>query len=144
MVVYLCIDVDGKVVNVYVIYFNECSDENGQCICCIQVEDLLCFIVGILVGVLVVIVGDFNVLVDVSDLSELCSYYGDSYGSVYVNIDLVGVSMLNRYYYLVVLWIDYIFFQQDVMVVCEVKFLFDQFDDSGCWVLDYYGVWICL
>lgn len=60
--------------------------------------DLLVFIVVMFDDVLVVIVGDFNVLVDVGDLSVLCNYYGDSYGSVYVN-DFVVVSMFNWYYY---------------------------------------------
>ena len=140
-VAHLRINVDGKAVNVYATHFNERSDENGQRIRRTQVEDLLRFIASTSAGAPVVIAGDFNALVDASDLSELRSHYGDSYGSVHVNTDLAGVSTLNRHYYPVASRIDHIFFQQDAMVAREAKLLFDQPDDSGRWASDHYGVW---
>ncbi|PJL59343.1 endonuclease/exonuclease/phosphatase family protein [Stenotrophomonas maltophilia] len=140
-VAHLRIDVDGHPVNVYATHLNERSDERGQRIRRVQVEDLLRFVATTSAGAPVVIAGDFNALVDAGDLSELRSHYGDSYGSVHVNTDLAGVSTLNRHYYQAPSRIDHIFFQQDGMVAREAKLLFDQPDDSGRWASDHYGVW---
>lgn len=138
---HLRIEIGGRPVNVYATHFNERSDENGQRIRRMQVEDLLRFIAATSAGAPVVIAGDFNALVDAGDLSALRSRYGDSYGSVHVNNDLSTVSTLNRHYYQAPLRIDHIFFQQDEMLAREARLLFDEPDGDGRWASDHYGVW---
>ncbi|MDV3468305.1 endonuclease/exonuclease/phosphatase family protein [Stenotrophomonas sp. C3(2023)] len=140
-VAHLRIDVEGRAVNVYATHLNERSDTAGQAIRRSQVEDLLRYITATASGGPVVIAGDFNALVDASDLSELRSQYGDSYGSVHVNNELATVSTLNRHYYQAPSRIDHVFFQQDTLLAREARLLFDQPGDDGRWASDHYGVW---
>ncbi|KAF1015710.1 MAG: hypothetical protein GAK31_01185 [Stenotrophomonas maltophilia] len=140
-VAHLRIDVDGQPVNVYATHLNERNDEAGKRIRRTQVEGLLRYISTTSAGAPVVIAGDFNALVDASDLSELRSRYGDSYGSVHVNTALAQVSTLNRHYYDAPSRIDHIFFQQDAMLAREAKILFDTPGEDGRWTSDHYGVW---
>jgi len=140
-VAHLRIDVDGQAVNLYATHLNERSDESGSRIRGEQVADLLKFIAGTAGDAPVVIAGDFNALVDASDLSALRQRYGDSYGSVHVNNELAQVSTLNRHYYDAPSRIDHIFFQQDKLLAREAKLLFDQPYAEGRWASDHYAVW---
>jgi endonuclease/exonuclease/phosphatase family metal-dependent hydrolase len=140
-VAHLRIDVDGQPVNVYATHLNERSDERGSRIRAEQVADLLTFIATTSGDAPVVIAGDFNALVDASDLSALRQRYGDSYGSVHVNNELAQISTLNRHYYDAPSRIDHIFFQQDKLLAREARLLFDQPYAEGRWASDHYGVW---
>ena len=140
-VAHLRIDVDGQPVNVYATHLNERSDERGRRIRAEQVADLLTFIATTSGDAPVVIAGDFNALVDASDLSALRQRYGDSYGSVHVNNELAQISTLNRHYYDAPSRIDHIFFQQDKLLAREARLLFDQPYAEGRWASDHYGVW---
>lgn len=140
-VAHLRIDVEGQPVNVYATHLNERSDERGSRIRAEQVADLLTFIATTSGDAPVVIAGDFNALVDASDLSALRQRYGDSYGSVHVNNELAQISTLNRHYYDAPSRIDHIFFQQDKLLAREARLLFDQPYAEGRWASDHYGVW---
>lgn len=140
-VAHLRIDVNGQPVNVYATHLNERSDERGSRIRAEQVADLLTFIATTSGDAPVVIAGDFNALVDASDLSALRQRYGDSYGSVHVNNELAQISTLNRHYYDAPSRIDHIFFQQDKLLAREARLLFDQPYAEGRWASDHYGVW---
>jgi len=140
-VAHVRIDVDGQPVNVYATHLNERSDERGSRIRAEQVADLLTFIATTSGDAPVVIAGDFNALVDASDLSALRQRYGDSYGSVHVNNELAQISTLNRHYYDAPSRIDHIFFQQDKLLAREARLLFDQPYAEGRWASDHYGVW---
>jgi endonuclease/exonuclease/phosphatase family metal-dependent hydrolase len=138
---HLRIDVDGQAVNIYATHLNERSDESGRRIRGEQVGDLLKFIAETSGDAPVVIAGDFNALVDASDLSALRQRYGDSFGSVHVNNELAQISTLNRHYYDAPSRIDHIFFQQDKLLAREARLLFDQPYAEGRWASDHYGVW---
>lgn len=140
-VAHVRIDVEGQPVNVYATHLNERSDERGSRIRAEQVADLLTFIATTSGDAPVVIAGDFNALVDASDLSALRQRYGDSYGSVHVNNELAQISTLNRHYYDAPSRIDHIFFQQDKLLAREARLLFDQPYAEGRWASDHYGVW---
>jgi endonuclease/exonuclease/phosphatase family metal-dependent hydrolase len=140
-VAHLRIDVDGQAVNLYATHLNERSDESGSRIRGEQVGDLLKFIADTSGDAPVVIAGDFNALVDASDLSALRQRYGDSFGSVHVNNALAQISTLNRHYYDAPSRIDHIFFQQDKLLAREARLLFDQPYAEGRWASDHYGVW---
>ncbi|AOA72853.1 endonuclease [Stenotrophomonas rhizophila] len=140
-VAHLRIDVEGQPVNIYATHLNERSDERGSRIRAEQVADLLTFIATTSGDAPVVIAGDFNALVDASDLSALRQRYGDSYGSVHVNNELAQISTLNRHYYDAPSRIDHIFFQQDKLLAREARLLFDQPYAEGRWASDHYGVW---
>ncbi|MGH8044825.1 MAG: endonuclease/exonuclease/phosphatase family protein, partial [Stenotrophomonas sp.] len=140
-VAHLRIDVDGQAVNIYATHLNERSDESGSRIRGEQVGDLLKFIADTSGEAPVVIAGDFNALVDASDLSALRQRYGDSFGSVHVNNELAQISTLNRHYYGAPSRIDHIFFQQDKLLAREARLLFDQPYAEGRWASDHYGVW---
>lgn len=140
-VAHLRIEVDGQPINIYATHLHERADARGGQVRTQQVADLLLFIARTFGDAPVVIAGDFNALVDASDLSALRNQYGDSFGSVHVNNALAQVSTLNRHYFDAPSRIDHVFFQQDRLLAREARLLFDQPYAEGRWASDHYGVW---
>ncbi len=137
---HLRVDIQGRPVNVYVTHLNERSDARGTAIRTRQVADLLRFIAATDDGAPVVIAGDFNSAADAIDLEALRKGYGDSYGSVHSDPDVV-VSTLNMERYPKPRRIDHVFFQQQRLLAREARLIFDQPYAAGRWASDHYGIW---